>query len=167
MHAPMSAPAAAAVPAKASATMIGANGVEIGNVSVEQGPKGMLIRMEIGPGGLTPGWHGVHLHEKGDCSDTGAFQLSGGHHGKTSGAHGLLNAEAGPEAGDLPNAWAAPDGSAGYEAFTVLTQLVPALDADGLSIIVHTGPDDHRTQPIGGAGARVACGVIMRTDGPA
>jgi Cu-Zn family superoxide dismutase len=34
------------------------------------------------------------------------------------------------------------------------------LDADGSSIVVHASPDDYKTQPIGGAGARVACGVV-------
>lgn len=149
--------------AKANASILGADGKEIGQARFEQGPTGLLIRMEIAPGGLTPGWHGLHLHEKGDCSDVGAYQLSGGHHGKEAGAHGLMNPDLGPEAGDLPNAWAAADGSAGYEAFTLLTDLVPALGGDGLSIIIHAAEDDHRSQPIGGAGARVACGVVTRT----
>lgn len=151
--------------ATASATILGADGLEIGHARFEQGRTGLLIRMEIGAGGLTPGWHGLHLHEKGDCSDVGTYQLSGGHHGKEAGAHGLMNPDLGPEAGDLPNAWAAADGSAGYEAFTVLTELVPALGGDGLSILIHASEDDHRSQPIGGAGARVACGVVNRTDG--
>lgn len=151
--------------AAASATVLGAGGLEIGQARFEQGRTGLLIRMEIGAGGLTPGWHGLHLHEKGDCSDVGAYQLSGGHHGKEAGAHGLMNPDLGPEAGDLPNVWAAADGSAGYEAFTVLTELVPALGGDGLSILIHAFEDDHRSQPIGGAGARVACGVVSRTDG--
>ncbi len=151
--------------AVARATILGAEGVEIGWARFEQGPTGVLIRMEIGAGGLTPGWHGLHLHEIGDCSDVGAFQLSGGHHGKEAGAHGLMNPDMGPEPGDLPNLWAAADGSAGYEAFTMLTELVPALGGDGLSIIVHANEDDHRSQPIGGAGPRVACGVVMREAG--
>jgi Cu-Zn family superoxide dismutase len=151
-------------PAAATATLLDADGQEIGKARFEQGPTGVLIRMEIGAGGLTPGWHGVHLHEIGDCSDVGTFQLSGGHHGKEAGAHGLMNPDRGPEAGDLPNAWAGADGSAGYEAFTMLTELAPALGADGLSIIVHANEDDHRSQPIGGAGPRVACGVVTRTD---
>jgi Cu-Zn family superoxide dismutase len=151
-------------PATAAATILGAEGREIGTARFEQGPTGVLIRMEIGAGGLTPGWHGVHLHEIGDCSDVGTYQLSGGHHGKEPGAHGLMNPDLGPEPGDLPNAWAAADGSAGYEAFTMLTELAPAMGADGLSIIVHASEDDHRSQPIGGAGPRVACGVVTRTD---
>jgi superoxide dismutase, Cu-Zn family len=161
----MHAPEAAAAPAAktrmtARADLLGSAGTPIGSATFEQGPAGLLIRIEIGQGGLTPGWHGVHLHETGDCSDVGSYQLSGGHHGKAPDAHGLLNPDLGPEAGDLPNVWAAADGSAGYEAFTVLTDLAPALTGDGLAIIVHASADDHRSQPIGGAGARVACGVV-------
>jgi Cu-Zn family superoxide dismutase len=37
----------------------------------------------------------------------------------------------------------------------------PALmDADGAALVIHANPDDYRTQPIGGAGDRVACAVI-------
>ncbi|MCC7268527.1 MAG: superoxide dismutase family protein, partial [Caulobacteraceae bacterium] len=33
-------------------------------------------------------------------------------------------------------------------------------DADGSAIVIHAKADDHQSQPIGGAGERVACGVI-------
>ena len=92
----------------------------------------------------------------GDCSDYGVFTNSGGHVGKIEGGHGLLN-PAGPEGGDIPNIWAAADGSAGYEAFTTLATGAELMDEDGSAIIIHTGEDDHLSQPIGGAGARVAC----------
>lgn len=144
---------------RATATMIGPKGKEIGTANFLHGPNGQMIRIEIQPGSLSPGWHGLHLHEAGDCSDTGTFKLSGGHHGKIDGGHGLLNPK-GPEAGDLPNLWVAADGSAGYETFTRLTGLDALLDEDGSALIIHAGEDDHLSQPIGGAGARVACGVI-------
>ena len=58
---------------------------------------------------LPPGWHGLHLHDRGDCSDFAAgFQASGGHLGMNRRIqHGLLNRR-GPEAGDLPNIFAPP-----------------------------------------------------------
>ncbi|PZN98004.1 MAG: superoxide dismutase family protein, partial [Alphaproteobacteria bacterium] len=34
-------------------------------------------------------------------------------------------------------------------------------DTDGLSFLVHANLDDHVSQPIGGAGARIACGVFQ------
>jgi len=145
--------------AHGSASMIGLEGQEIGTANLLDGPNGMMIRLELAPGALTPGWHGIHLHATGDCSDVGMYKMSGGHVGKMEGGHGLLNPN-GPENGDLPNIWAAADGSAGYEAFTTLDTLGALLDEDGSAIIIHEGEDDHMTQPIGGAGARVACGVV-------
>ena len=79
--------------------------------------------------------------------------------GKIPDGHGLLN-PAGPEAGDIPNIWAAADGSAGYEAFTTLITGAELADEDGTAMIIHANRDDHLTQPIGGAGPRVACAVI-------
>ena len=139
--------------------IVGADGIAIGNLNILDGPNGLLIEATINPGGLEPGWHGLHLHQVGDCSDIGTFKLSGGHVGKVADGHGLLN-PAGPEGGDLPNIWASADGSAGYEAFTTLTTGAELADADGAALIIHTSRDDHLTQPIGGAGARVACAVI-------
>ena len=144
---------------QSSISIIGAEGNEIGTGNLIGGPNGLLIRVEIAPGGLTPGWHGLHLHAVGDCSDVGTFKLSGGHVGKVEGGHGLLNPK-GPEGGDIPNIWAAADGSAGYEAFTTLTKMSDLQDEDGSALLIHEGEDDAMTQPIGGAGARVACGVI-------
>jgi Cu-Zn family superoxide dismutase len=146
-------------PASASTSVLGMDGSPIGTLSAVQGTKGVLIRVEIEAGGLTEGWHGIHLHAVGDCSDTGTYKLSGGHEGMMEGGHGLLN-PAGPEEGDLPNIWAGADGSAKYEAYSSLFELAPALDDDGLALIIHASPDDHTTQPIGGAGARVACGAM-------
>lgn len=156
------APATRAAPQSASAMaqIIDSSGAQIGNAALEQGPHGVLMVVRIDAGGLSPGWHGLHFHEKGDCSDVGAFQLSGGHHGKADGRHGLMN-PIGPEMGDLPNIWAADDGSAGYEAFTSLLELAPSLEGDGIALVIHEDRDDHLTQPIGGAGDRVACGVII------
>jgi superoxide dismutase, Cu-Zn family len=144
---------------RATASIVGAAGTEIGTANVLGGPKGVLIRVEIAPGGLTPGWHGLHLHMVGDCSDVGTFKASGGHVGMVEGGHGLLNPK-GPEGGDIPNIWAGADGSAGYEAYTTLAEMSELVTGDGSAILIHEGEDDHMTQPIGGAGSRVACGVI-------
>ena len=81
------------------------------------------------------------------------------------GVHGLLNPKA-DDAGDLPNIWAGADGTAHAEVYSTLVSVGgagkrPALaDADGSALVVHANPDDYTTQPIGGAGARVACAVI-------
>ena len=33
-------------------------------------------------------------------------------------------------------------------------------DGDGLALVIHANADDHTTQPIGGAGDRIACAVL-------
>lgn len=143
--------------------VIGNSGRAIGTLMLIQGPTGVLIRLEILPGGLKPGWHGMHFHSVGDCSDVDGFRRSAGHIGMREGGHGLLNPE-GPEAGDLPNLYVGADGAARAEFFTPFLTLAQGamalLDADGSALIVHADADDQISQPIGGAGARVACAAI-------
>ncbi len=143
--------------------IMGKTGAAIGTAKLVQGPQGVLITIDIGPGGMVPGWHGMHLHAVGDCSDTGEYKLSGSHVGMLKGGHGLLN-PAGPEAGDLPSVYAAADGSVRAQVFTPLVTLAQGeermLDDDGTALIFHENIDDQITQPIGGAGARIACAAI-------
>lgn len=134
-----------------------AGGGAAGMVTLTPAPKGVLLKVEAT--GLTPGWHAIHLHEKGDCSDA-AFKSAGAHtHASTPAVHGLLNPQAN-DTGDLPNLYVAADGTAKAEMFTSLTMLPALLDADGSAVVIHAKADDHMTQPIGGAGDRVACGIV-------
>lgn len=145
------------------ATLTGANGGNVGRAVLTQGPSGLLIRIEAE--GLTPGWHGVHIHATGVCE--APFTSAGAHinHGDPAAPHGLLNAQ-GPDDGDLPNIFADAQGKVRAELFTTRARLASSgpgqwlLDNDGAAIVIHASPDDHSTQPIGGAGARVACGVV-------
>jgi len=79
--------------------------------------------------------------------------------------HGLLNPDAN-ESGDLPNLYVGADGKGATEVFTTYVSLdgqggrAALQDDDGSAIVIHASPDDHMAQPIGGAGARVACAVI-------
>ena len=60
-----------------------------------------------------------------------------------------------------------PDGKAFAEVFAPNLSLGEAvgrlnlLDADGSALVIHASPDDHVSQPIGGAGARIACAPIQ------
>jgi len=154
----------APVGATARASLVNGTGGSAGRVTFRQGPTGVLIRVEAA--GLTPGWHGLHLHGVGQCEGP-KFTSAGSHvkHGDSTAMHGLLNAE-GPESGDLPNLYAGADGRGFAEVFTADAALVEGaagpnlLDADGAAILIHAGPDDHAAQPIGGSGDRVACGII-------
>lgn len=146
--------------APVSAPLKKGDGTEIGKVEFTPSEHGVLIRVLANPGALTPGWHGAHLHAVGDCSDA-ALTKSGSHVKHGGGQHGLLNPH-GPEEGDLPNLHAGADGSAAAEMFSSLVTLSQLQDADGSAVIVHAGPDDHLSQPIGGAGGRVACAVVPK-----
>ncbi|MEM9938078.1 MAG: superoxide dismutase family protein [Pseudomonadota bacterium] len=148
-----------ALSVKMAGEVIGMEGNTIGAVNLLEGPHGVIMEVTLEPGSLTPGWHGLHLHQVGDCSDIGEFKRSGGHMGIIPGGHGLMN-PVGPESGDVPNIWAAADGSAGYETFSPLFTFEDVADEDGTAMVIHANRDDHITQPIGGAGPRVACAVI-------
>lgn len=145
------------------ATLVNAEGTRVGRAVLTQGPTGLLIRIEAT--GMSPGWHGIHLHQTAECE--GAFTSAGGHiHGGEGGKpHGLLN-PAGPDDGDLPNVHADATGRVMAEVFTPRARISATgpgawlWDADGSAIVIHAGADDHTTQPIGGAGARVACGIL-------
>lgn len=153
----LGASAALAAPATVTAELKNGAGQAVGAVTLTEAPKGVLLRVEAK--GLSPGWHGLHFHEKGDCSKSD-FTSAGAHtHGAGAGVHGLLNAAA-SDTGDLPNIHAGADGAASAEVFTTLTTLSALRDADGSAVVIHANPDDYTAQPIGGAGARVACAVI-------
>jgi Cu-Zn family superoxide dismutase len=163
-------------PPPKTAWIVGADGRPVGQATFRDGPNGVLIQLEFSQGGLPPGWHGLHLHQRGDCSDFAqGFQASGSHvgmDGQRRVQHGLLNAN-GPEAGDLPNIFAPPGGVFAAEVFAPHVTLGPRipgnaheaerlslLDEDGSALLIHAGPDDQSSQPIGGAGARIACAAI-------
>lgn len=157
------APERAAVGDFGEATLVDAAGANVGRAILTQGPTGLLIRIEAE--GLTPGWHGAHIHATGQCA--APFTSAGGHinHGEPKAPHGLLNA-AGPDDGDLPNIFADAEGRVRAEVFTTEARIAGEgpgqwlWDADGSALVIHAAMDDHTSQPIGGAGARVACGVM-------
>ena len=145
----------------AKATMINKEGKEIGFARLTQAPTGVLIHIKVS--GLQPGKHGLHLHSLGVCEPGKGFKTAKGHVGKVEGAHGLMNPK-GPEPGDLPNLFVGANGVGETEVFTTMVSIKhgdnPLLDGDGSTFIIHETADDHMTQPIGGAGGRVACGII-------
>jgi Cu-Zn family superoxide dismutase len=109
--------------------------------------------------GLPAGQHGFHIHEFGDCSAPDASS-AGGHLNPGGSPHGSPdNAAEGRHLGDLGNI------EAGSDTVTIFTRHDQLLAHSGDSIVgkavvVHELPDDFVTQPDGGGGARIACGVI-------
>ncbi|MCY4427209.1 MAG: superoxide dismutase family protein [Halieaceae bacterium] len=154
------APVLASAVEMAGAEIVNPGGAVIGSATFEQAPTGVLIFVDVT--GLSPGGHGIHLHAAGSCAPD--FKAATGHVNPGKVEHGLRNPE-GPDNGDLPNLFAAADGSARAEFFTTRVSVsggdLPALlDGDGSAIIIHANLDDHVTQPIGGAGGRIGCGII-------
>ena len=145
-----------------TATVIGADGAEIGTASFTQTASGtVLVKARIE--GLEPGEHGFHIHETGECDAADGFKSAGGHYaGEGDPKHGLV--EGGPHAGDMANVTVGEDGVLEVAVFNPRVSLTdgtnPLADADGSALMVHSGADDYESQPSGDAGSRVACGVI-------
>ena len=116
------------------------------------------VKVEADISGLSPGKHGFHVHEFGDCSAPDGTS-AGGHYNPTGEPH------AGPEQknrhmGDLGNIEADNSGKAHYERVDSHLVLNGPDTIIGRGFIVHAGADDLKSQPSGAAGPRVACGVI-------
>ncbi len=107
---------------------------------------------------LTPGSHGFHIHEFGDCSSPDGMS-AGGHFNPKGTKHGAPDG-AERHAGDLGNLVADDEGVAHYERVDNVIQLDGPDTIVGRSVVVHSNADDFQTQPTGNAGGRVACGVI-------
>lgn len=141
-----------------TASITGTDGTSIGEAMIRPGPHGMVIRIEAD--GIPEGWHGAHLHQIGDCSDNEAgFKASGSHINISGTEHGLLNPAGYHTGADFPNLYANDEGIKG-ELFAGGLMLDQANDDDGFALIIHENEDDHVTQPIGGAGARLACAAF-------
>lgn len=133
-----------------------------GTVSFNQ--QGAKVRVVARVTGLAPNQeHGFHVHEKGDCSAPDAMS-AGGHFNPTGQPHGPQSAP--HHGGDMPSLKA--DASGNAEATFMLEGLTVDGSAAGIvgkAVIVHTQPDDYKTQPTGNAGSRIACGLIASAPG--
>jgi len=111
--------------------------------------------------GLTPGKHGFHIHEHGDCSADDASS-AGGHFNPTNQKHG------GPDSaerhiGDLGNIVANENGYGHYDRVDSVITLEGEQSIIGKSVVIHEDEDDLVTDPVGNAGKRIGCGVILPT----
>ncbi len=150
---------ASALAADAIAEMKGAGGETLGMVTLVETPQGVLLLADLKH--LPPGGHGFHIHEKGACAPD--FKAAGGHYNPAGNGHGIANAE-GSHGGDMPNLYAAADGTVKAEVLNAKVTLGAGanslFDGDGSAIVIHAAPDTHGADP--GAGARIACGVIAK-----
>lgn len=156
-----SASASAASPPKAGAGAAATATIEprsdsnvTGTARFTSAPGGLRIHVEIEE--ATPGPHGVHIHEKGDCSDKKALS-AGGHYDPTASEHHGGANTAIRHGGDLGNLEV---GANGKGTLDVVVQAVTVESVLGRSIVIHDKYDDMKTDPSGGSGARVGCGKI-------
>ena len=141
----------------------GSESQKIGYVMFEDTPKGLFVKADLK--GLPSGEHGFHIHENPDCQampdKNGEMQpalAAGGHYdpehtGKHFGPHGQGHK------GDMPVLNVAADGTVQTDFF------LKDLTVDEIksrSVIIHAGGDNYKDKPLplGGGGARIACGII-------
>jgi Cu-Zn family superoxide dismutase len=108
--------------------------------------------------GLTPGKHGFHIHQYGDCSSSDGSS-AGGHFNPTNNPHASHDAAQRHE-GDMGNLEADASGKAHLELTDNMMTMSGEKSIIGRGVIVHEKEDDLKSQPVGNAGGRVACGVI-------
>lgn len=122
------------------------------------------VRVDADITGLTPGQHGMHVHEWGDCSAPDGMS-AGGHFNPDMVDHGAPGG-ATHHPGDYGNLEADADGRATLSLTIDAISLTAGDEVNvlGRAVIVHEKADDFG-QPTGNAGGRLACGVIHVTGG--
>jgi Cu-Zn family superoxide dismutase len=144
----------------AIANFVGKDGKEDGRASLTAAAGGgVLIEVEIS--GLPANkWVAFHVHETGKCDAATHHESAGKHFNPASAEHGLLAAK-GPHAGDMPNQYVGQDGVLRAQVFNSMVSLDGKKDGiRGRALMIHANSDDYRSQPAGGAGERLSCGVI-------
>lgn len=155
----------------ATSVLVDAMGTTIGSARVTREATGAL-RITADVAGLTRGVHGTHVHDRGQCARgpdpvTGqniAFGAAGSHfdpartrnHGRPDDPGTLAHA------GDLPAITVAADGTGRMDFRTTdLTLDDGPTTIIGRTLVVHAQSDDYASEPAGGSGERIACGLLV------
>ena len=133
-------------------------GAAIGTITLSDGPNGLVIQPNLKQ--LAPGEHGFHVHANPDCgaANNAAGMAAAGHFDPSKSEKHLGPKGAG-HLGDLPALVVAPDGTATQ---SMAAGRLKVADVKGRALMIHAGGDNYSDdpKPLGGGGARVACGVI-------
>jgi superoxide dismutase, Cu-Zn family len=138
-------------------------GASVGTVTITEGPDGVIFAVDLH--GLPPGPHGFHAHVNPSCAPgekDGKPVLAGAAGGHldpdNTGMH--MGPMGGGHLGDLPLITVNADGTAKGKLTAPRIKTVDVLK--GHSLMIHAGGDNYSDQPapLGGGGARLACGVI-------
>lgn len=168
-------------PKTASATLLDASRKKVGRVRFQAVGKSTLA-VRVSAKGLTPGFHGFHVHQTGRC--VAPFASAGPHYNPAARTHGA-------HAGDMPPLLVTNNGRVSAEFKTTSLTFRGLVDAsgDGNAVIIHAAPDnlanipstyhshtpdassttfgpDAATKATGDSGARVVCGVVRRVKSP-
>ena len=144
--------------------LVDENGVgkEIGKVTISESQYGLVLTPELT--GLTPGVHGFHMHENPNCEPKekdgkNAPAWAAGGHNDPAGTKRHGSPWGDGHQGDLPALSVDATGNANQP---VLAPRLKMADLKGRSLMIHAGGDNYADQPapLGGGGARIACGVI-------
>src|SRR4051812_41791721 len=124
-----------------------------GTMTLEQTGQSVTVKGTLN--GLTPGKHGLHVHEGRSCKNRG------GHFHPGNAPHGAPNAaDDKHHLGDLGNVEAGQDGSAQYSGVIKNASLTGTNSIAGRVLVVHQGEDDYVSQPSGNSGEQIGCGLI-------
>jgi Cu-Zn family superoxide dismutase len=137
-------------------------GAPIGSITASDSKHGLVLTPSLR--GLTPGLHGFHVHQNPSCDakeKDGKMvpALAAGGHFDPAGSNKHGEPWGDGHLGDLPPLYV---DSAGNASQPVLAPRLKVADLAGRAIMIHAGGDNHADHPapLGGGGARVACGVV-------
>jgi Cu-Zn family superoxide dismutase len=137
-------------------------GKDVGTAVLSPAGKGVKISLHVS--GLTPGVHGIHIHQNAKCEGPD-FKSAGGHFNPGAKHHGLLSPE-GPHAGDIPNFTVDAKGKSKASVIAANVTLADGPNSvftnGGTALVIHAKADDGTTDPSGASGDRLVCGVITK-----